>query len=647
MKKLLITFTASLFFSCGIITQFLQEDFDIKTSSAIEESERLINEEKRTEKNGIRDFSTKEKENIEIEDIDAYPELKDLEWKSSFAIAPGSPYAKKGGTFYTFLDSFPSTFRIFGPGVDEESKKLFETNIKLLTKSYYDRNFLPGIATHWAFGKDGKSVYYKLNKSARWSDGSPCMADDFLFALDFMKLKTTLPAFEEASNLSIRKITDEYIAITFNGNTYGSSDFLLEMTNISPRPKHFYNGRIPKNYVTEYNRKAEPTTGAYSLDEWDFVYGLIFKKVNGWWAESYTHFKNVYNFNSVIFRILPGGQSGARKYFKNGELDALPLYTKDDYIDAIEDARFKRGMCDILIHPYKSVQGLNGILFNTKAFPLNSLEFRRAMEYAIDIEGLVENALSGIYERCHTMGVKQNFNENSPIFNNLDIKMPKYDKQKAIEWLEKAGFNSLNGNGVRVNKEGKKASFTILYTDKDLREVAGYLYAKAFECGIELDFRFVSGGILNMIKAGNFQGWWANLAPSIPPNYYHLLHSVSESSPPYLSGLFGFSDATLDSLLEKGKTNGNKHVTMEEKIKINKQIEQIVRDNALFIPTYYRIVKMGLCWKYIRFPALSSMPYMEDLCTGFAPLLWFDKEIKEDVEEAFKEGFGFESRVWK
>ena len=42
-------------------------------------------------------------------------------------------------------------------------------------------NFLPSLATHWAFGADGKTVYYKLDPERRWSDGVPVTADDYLF----------------------------------------------------------------------------------------------------------------------------------------------------------------------------------------------------------------------------------------------------------------------------------------------------------------------------------------------------------------------------------------------------------------------------------------------------------------------------------
>ena len=46
---------------------------------------------------------------------------------------------------------------------------------------------LPELATHWAYGKDGKTMYFKLDKNAKWSDGKPVTADDFIYTLEFMR----------------------------------------------------------------------------------------------------------------------------------------------------------------------------------------------------------------------------------------------------------------------------------------------------------------------------------------------------------------------------------------------------------------------------------------------------------------------------
>ena len=53
------------------------------------------------------------------------------------------------------------------------------------------RRPIPALATHWAFGDDRRSIYYRLNPEARWSDGVPVTAGDFVFAEQFMRSDQT------------------------------------------------------------------------------------------------------------------------------------------------------------------------------------------------------------------------------------------------------------------------------------------------------------------------------------------------------------------------------------------------------------------------------------------------------------------------
>ena len=628
-----------LFFSCNGKFDFFGNDFSLKSSKSIEESEKIILEESKN----IPDFKTQTIENIVLDETEKYEELRGLKWNTSSAISVGSPHAKKGGAFYTYLHDIPNTFRYVGPQADSVSKTLFNNHIPLLVKSLEDFKFLPGVATHWAFGDDGKTIYYKLNKKAMWSDGIPCTADDFLFAIEFMQNKniSSLCDDEEFVNLSIKKVSDEYIAITYTAPIPKSRELLLDLTNICPRAKHFYKDSVLKNWVEEYNRKAEPTTGAYYLHHWNFNYGLSFKKVDAWWAGEYKHFVNMFNFDFIEIKILPGTQTSVRKYFRNEELDCLPISFQDEYLDAIDDVRFKRGLQDIWVSNYQSIQGLNGILFNTKIFPFNNLDFRRAIEYTLDIDGLLENVLMDGYKRIHTMGGCQSLDDVS--FNNKNIKIARYDKKKAIELLEKSGFTLLDSNGIRMTKEGKKASFTILYDDIKLKDVFGFLFSKAIECGVSLDFQFVSGGILKKINNKEFQAWWVNLPSSKIPNHYNLLHSSNEKSP-YLSNPFGYSNKELDLNLEKYQ---RVDLSIQEKAECNIKIEEIVRKNALFIPTYYPISEKVICWKYIRFPGWLNTQYMKDFASPFMGLSWFDEKIKNDIDEAMKNKEGFEKKIWK
>ncbi|MEJ2132216.1 MAG: ABC transporter substrate-binding protein, partial [Gammaproteobacteria bacterium] len=99
-----------------------------------------------------------------------------------------SPNALRGGTLHVWMQSFPLTLRLVGPDSNGAFAGFLRPNHLGLVD--FHPNTLrptPSLATHWAFDPDGRTVYYKLNPSARWSDGTPVTADDFVFTRDFMR----------------------------------------------------------------------------------------------------------------------------------------------------------------------------------------------------------------------------------------------------------------------------------------------------------------------------------------------------------------------------------------------------------------------------------------------------------------------------
>ena len=103
---------------------------------------------------------------------------EDIQWLTNNADPLyASPAAKKGGTFRSAIKSFPLTFRTIGPDSNTEFRSAILGNQLSLTGLHPNTmNIIPELATHWAFGKDKKTMYFKLNPSARWSDGQPVTA---------------------------------------------------------------------------------------------------------------------------------------------------------------------------------------------------------------------------------------------------------------------------------------------------------------------------------------------------------------------------------------------------------------------------------------------------------------------------------------
>ena len=110
---------------------------------------------------------------IEVRSGDGLPDLlpANLTWETNdtdqvFA----SPEAKRGGTFRTYMLSFPLTLRRVGPDSNGTFAGVMRSNqLSPVSIHPQTRRPIPSMATQWAFGDDGRTLFYRLNPAARWS----------------------------------------------------------------------------------------------------------------------------------------------------------------------------------------------------------------------------------------------------------------------------------------------------------------------------------------------------------------------------------------------------------------------------------------------------------------------------------------------
>ena len=75
-----------------------------------------------------------------------------------------SPHAKKGGTYRTYMTSFPLTLRTVGPDSNGGFASYLRSNqMSLIELHNNTEEIIPGLATDWAYGEDKKTMYFKLD----------------------------------------------------------------------------------------------------------------------------------------------------------------------------------------------------------------------------------------------------------------------------------------------------------------------------------------------------------------------------------------------------------------------------------------------------------------------------------------------------
>ena len=238
-------------------------------------------------------------------EISKHPLPENITWLTNTADATyASSKAVKGGTLKIGIASFPLTFRTVGPDSNTSFRSAILGNqLSLIGIHPNTDHIVPELATHWAFGEDKKTMYFKLNPNARWSDGVTVTAHDFAYTLEFMRSKHIVaPWYNNYYTKEIDRVMvfdDHTLAVV---GTKAEPDLHLKL-GISPTPRHFY-GKLDEDFVRRYNWKIVPNTGPYQMS--DFKKGKLvkFKRKKDWWAKDLHYFKNRYNINSVIYLVI-------------------------------------------------------------------------------------------------------------------------------------------------------------------------------------------------------------------------------------------------------------------------------------------------------------------------------------------------------
>ncbi|MEO7598489.1 MAG: ABC transporter substrate-binding protein, partial [Opitutus sp.] len=115
----------------------------------------------------------------------------DLKWENGADLPEfADPAAKQGGTFRYYIADFPRTLRTIGPDATGGIRQYL---LDYVAAGYIQRHpnvagaIYPGLAKEWATDAKTKTVYFRLDPDARWSDDKPVTTDDVVFSFYFMR----------------------------------------------------------------------------------------------------------------------------------------------------------------------------------------------------------------------------------------------------------------------------------------------------------------------------------------------------------------------------------------------------------------------------------------------------------------------------
>ncbi len=557
-----------------------------------------------------------------------------------------SEEARFGGTFRTYISSFPQTFRTIGPDANGAFRAwLLDAQPSLVTKHPDTGKWIPSIATEWAFGSDNKTVFYHLNPKAEWSDGEPVTADDFTFMLKLMRSKDIVAPWYNTYYTTVLKEISRYDDHTISVTLTEAKDKqdLLYSTNMAPRPEHFYapvndkNGDgISDDFVRRYNFKIEPTTWAYALDKVKKGRSLTFKHVGkDWWGYSNPYYRNRYNVEKIRIQVIRDTDI-AKKHFEKGDLDAFAVILPSLWHEKTHSEPYQKGY----IHKYwgfsQTPQGAGGLWLNTDKSLLSDINVRKGIALATDFDGMIKKVLRGDYMRKpNALGVGQGN------YTNTDVKAPHFDPKLAVQYFIKAGFTSIGEDGIRMNAGGERLSFAITYAARFHTPRIAYLKEQAKLAGLEFTLNLIDGSsAFKYVNEKKHDISFHDMGSGEVPQYWEYFHS-SNAHKPQTNNFTNFSTPELDRLIMDYRNE----FSTEKREALSRQIQKIVADASVIVPGYMVPYTREAYWRWMKLPQQPMTKKTESLFSIGAPYdlgtYWIDPDTRKETLSAMDKGTSF------
>jgi len=309
---------------------------------------------------------------------------------------------------------------------DNASIEVLNNLMEGLTR--YDENLkpVPALAESWGVLDDGRRYIFHLRKNARWSDGKPVLADDFVYS--WQRLIKPETAAEYAYFIYLVKNAREINSGEVKDvNQLGIRALDARTLEVELKEPAVYFPVITTFVVTYPQRKdlverypeswTEPehlvTTGPFVLTKWQHEYKLIIEPNPYYWDKQP-------RVKQVIFYMV-NERTTELALYDTGDLDICQLPPQ-----AIPSYRKSRD------YHYRPILGTYYVGFNIEKPPVNNPLVRRALAMAIDRSKIPE-ILKGDQEPA-TSFIPPGISGHNP---ELGFK---FNPERAREILAQAGY---------------------------------------------------------------------------------------------------------------------------------------------------------------------------------------------------------------
>lgn len=358
-------------------------------------------------------------------------------------------------------------------------RNIFDT---LFSRDPQTMKIIPALATGYKI-LDDLTWEITLRQGVRFHNGEPFNAKSVKFTMDYIlnpdNQSHYLPQYKLVREV---QIVDDYTVRIHTAEPFPS--LLDRLVDFMPLPPEY----VTQVGVEEASRKPVGT-GAYKFVEWERDVQLKLEKNPDYW-------QGEPEFDRVTFRYIPDFSARLAALLA-GEIHIM----KDVPPQAVEQVN-SSGKATVRVTESSRINYI--ALVNLKPGPMQDVRVRKALNYAVNVDQLIQTVLQGRATRI--CGALNPFNSGY----NPDVPCYQYDPDKAVALLREAGYEPQQLRFVLDSPSGR-------YPQDD--KVAQAIAAQLGQLGIQVQVVINEWGT-HLSKIKNRQtgemfllGWGPSLEP--------------------------------------------------------------------------------------------------------------------------------------
>jgi len=500
---------------------------------------------------------------------------------------------------------------------------------------------------------DRMTMIYNIHKNARFSDGHPVTADDFVYSWKLLKDPEYHPIFKEYFKdiKNVEKLDTHRVKYHFR---IYNQELPLITGQMRIFPKHVY-GRPGKSFGSDFDEIAVGS-GPYMVDKFEFGKFITLKRNPDWWGKNVSVNRGRYNYDFITWRIYLDPVT-MREAFKGGEYDVQPVGSSRDWALDYQGDFVKKGYYVRAEIPHKRVAGMQGYAMNTRNEIFASRKVRAAVAMVFDFEWSNKNLFYGQYTR------NEDYFDNNPemkpvgppqgevkaLLETLRKKygaaVPKTALTKPVgapgegipfeqnvrmanRLLDSAGWK-VGKDGIRV-KNGRRLQFQLLLGAPTWQRISEPYKNNLRKIGVEMDIKVVQAAEYEeRLRNFKFDMIVASYGQSRSPgNEQRSMWGSQAAGTPGSRNYVGIKNPAIDDLIDR--IVGAKK--RKDLITALQAMDRILTHEFYIVPHWYISYDRVVYWNKFSWPKIN--PSQAGILNNIIEWWWWDKDKAQKLKAA-------------